>query len=335
MADTNIVEQGSTTTRSKQNTDLEKIRPDLNFEKWSIWQPAHSKNKKPRTFTRTSHDKQGIEQVQKVTVDSTALLGTLTTEEQKTLYALLYHWEKNARSDKLTYFSVRGVAKTLKKKWGTNVIESLTKSLTKLRAIPIYWSNSYVDGATKEIVEELEPFTILADLKIVKRKKDGHVTKEAGYFRFHERILGNLLSNYTKPLILETVLSFKSEIAQLLYTHLDLILFDKRQYERRSKELFNDLGIEGTAYIKPSKRKQTLQPALKELCGKPLTSGYIISATLEETVDQKDYKIVIRKGSLKAALPNPQTTTGNGRGEEHTEPPNCQEQTKLVSKVMR
>jgi len=44
------------------------------------------------------------------------------------------------------------------------------------------------------------------------------------------------------------MLKFQSEVAQLLYTHIDLILFDKRQYERRTKELFDELGIRGIAY---------------------------------------------------------------------------------------
>src|SRR5512135_807653 len=41
---------------------------------------------------------------------------------------------------------------------------------------------------------------------------------------FHEQILRNLLANHTKPVHFDVVLSFQSEIAQILYTHLDLIL---------------------------------------------------------------------------------------------------------------
>lgn len=96
------------------------------------------------------------------------------------------------------------------------------------------------------------------------------------------------------------VMSLRSEIALLLYTYLDLILFDKSIYERRTKELFDDLGLEGDSYKNPSNRKQKLEPALKELQGAPLTTGAIISATLERTKDGEDYKIVIRKGPRKS-----------------------------------
>ena len=74
------------------------------------------------------------------------------------------------------------------------------------------------------------------------------VNKEVGYFRFDDFILKNLLANYTKPVLLDTVLSFESEIAQILYTYLDLILYDKPTYERRTKELFEDLELNGKTY---------------------------------------------------------------------------------------
>src|SRR2546426_11276069 len=57
-------------------------------------------------------------------------LGTLTTEEQKLLYVLIKLWEDDGKPDVQVYFSTRGLARMLKKKgWGTNVIDSVTKSL--------------------------------------------------------------------------------------------------------------------------------------------------------------------------------------------------------------
>jgi hypothetical protein len=136
----------------------------------------------------------------------------------------------------------------------------------------------------------------LSDLKIIKRKVDGHITREAGYFRFNDFILKNVFNNYTKPVLLEVVLSFKSEIAQLLYTHLDLMLARRTTYERKTRELFfDDLGLEGSGYRNVSNRVQKLKPALQELIGVQLSTGFIASAKLEKTVDGKDYKIVVTK----------------------------------------
>jgi hypothetical protein len=60
-------------------------------------------------------------------------------------------------------------------------------------------------------------------------------------------------------------------------------------------ELFDDLGLEGKAYRNASNRVQKLKPALQELIGVRLSTGFIASAKLEKTVDGKDYKIVVTK----------------------------------------
>ena len=280
----------------------ERIRTELNLEKWPIWKPAKSKSPpRRRTITREITLLDGNKLTAQVEVGFTDR-GELTTEDQKTYYALVKHWEESNHPNEQTYFSIRQVARRLGKGWGTNVINSVTESLIRLRGVLITWTNSYYDASTKETAEVLDTFNVLSELKIIKRKKDGVVNREVGYFRFNDFILKNLLANHTKPVLLEIVLGFKSEIAQILYTYLDLILNDKTLYERRTKELFNDLGLEGKAYRNLSDRKRTLERAIKELTGAPLTTGRIASITLEKTKDEKDHKLVVRKGKL-VALP--------------------------------
>ena len=53
-------------------------------------------------------------------------LGELTTEDQRTYYALVKQWEVSGRSPQQTFFSVRGLAKFLHKRWGTNVITAVS-----------------------------------------------------------------------------------------------------------------------------------------------------------------------------------------------------------------
>jgi hypothetical protein len=290
--------------QDKQALALQKIRPELNLEKWPIWQPAKSKNQpQVRLLRREITLDNGDKVTAQVEVGFTQR-GELTTEDQRTYYALIEHWEAHNKPGTFTPLSLNKLAKRLNKKWGTNVIQSVTDSLIRLRATTLIWENSYFDSELKETIELLDTFNILTDLKIIKRKKDGVVNREVGYYRFNDFILKNLQSNHTKPLLLGVVLSFKSEIAQLLYTHLDLILNDKIAYERRTKELFADLYLTGKAYKNPSNRKQVLTRALKELQGVPLSRGGIIaSATLEKTKDQKDYKVVFRKGSAAKSAP--------------------------------
>lgn len=291
---------------------LEKIRPERNLEKWSIWQPANSRSApKERILTREITLPNGDRVTAQVEVISTNK-GALTTEDQRTYYGLVKYWEENGRTS-TTYFSLKQLSKLLNKKWGTRTVETLTESLARLYVSSFLWKNAYHDSGTGKTHESIEGFRILDSLKIVRTKTDGHITKARGYFKFNEFILNNLQSNHTKPVLFEVVLGFKSEIAQIIYTHVDLILNDKPIYERRSKELFEDLSISGKEYVYPSARKRVLEKALAELKGKPLSkSGVIASATVEKTKDGKDYKVVFRKG----AAPKNQGDENNTTPEE-------------------
>jgi hypothetical protein len=288
-----------TTNRAQEpppNPVPERIRPELNLEKWSLWQPANSRSgPRARTLEREVTGPDGQRLVARLEVGFTDK-GGLTTEEQKVYYALVKQREDRGRPPGVTPLALKRLAKLLRKPWGQRTRAALRRSLVKLRVTPFVWERSYVDGTTGQTLEVLDTFTILADLKIVRREVDGHVTTEAGYFRFHEAILRNLQAHHTKPILFEVVLLFTSEIAQILYTHLDLILSDKASYERRTAELFDDLGLEGKDYHKPSVRLRKLAPALRQLRGVPLTTGTITAAGLEPTRDGADYKLVVRKG---------------------------------------
>jgi len=279
---------------------LERIRPDLNIEKWSIWQPANSRNAPSvRVFERevTLPDRSRL--TAQVEIGFTQH-GTITTKEQKVYWALVKCWEDEGCScaDE-TFVSRRGLAKLLKKKWGTNVIESIDESLWRLRYTPITWRNSYYDSATGETFEELEGFTILSKLKLFRRKKDGEVYHGVSCFQFHEHVLTNLSNNHTKPLLFNVAISFKRDIAQLLYPHVDLMMADKYKYERRTGGLCRDLGLKGKMYAYLSGRKRAFEPALKEMEGKPLSTGVLIKATLEKTKDGTDYKVVFVKRAYR------------------------------------
>jgi hypothetical protein len=277
----------------------ERIRPELNVEKWSIWRPANSRGgPRARTFERDVLLPDGTRIVAKLKVGFTDE-GSLTTEDQRVYYALVKVWEERGRTPGLIPLSLKRLARTLRKAWGQKTREALRRSLLRLRVTPFIWEQAYVDGSTGKALHLLDTFSLLSDLKIVRRENDGHVTREEGHFQFHAAILKNLLAGHTKPVLLDVVLSFRSEVAQLVCSHIDLVLSDKASYERRTAELFEDLGLEGKAYAQPSKRKQMLEPALKELEGVRVTTGTITSARLEKTKDGADFKAVFRKGQTK------------------------------------
>ena len=274
------------------------VRSELNLEKWSIWLPANSRlARQDRVIEREVTLPDGSRVNARVEVLFTTR-GSFTTEDQKVYYALIKLWEEAGRGEEPVTFSLRQVAKVLRRTWGTKVMNSLIASLVRLRVNGFVWENSYYDGTTKETVRLLDTFTILGDLKVARRDRDGKLSKEAGTFRFNDYVLKNLRANHTKPVVLDTILGFQTEIAQMLYTHLDLVLAGRARYERRTKELFEDLGLIGTEYGKQSVRLRRLEPALRELEGARLSTGRIVAAGVERTADDTDYKIVIQKGRV-------------------------------------
>lgn len=309
-------------SRNQDDRSLEKIRPDLNIEKWPIFAPAHSRTKKARTITRITTLPNGAVRTSRVSIDSTERLGTLTTEEKKTLYVLLKLWEKAGRPTGFVPFSLREIARERGRAWGTPALKRTLLELRKLAGIPIEWEDAFFSSETKEVIEFLESFHFLSNLKIaLKRKGDTVANRAVGYFQFNQLILDNLLSNYTKPLLLDVLLSFKSEISFLIYGHIDLMLARRDHYERNSHELFfDDLVLEGKVYNNLSERKRTLQRAIKELHGVQLSTGYISSIKLERTKDNHDYKLVVDKDQQQQLALMPDADTDEGREAQLTQP---------------
>lgn len=318
-----MTQQGTATAIEETGIEpVRKIRAELNLEQWSIWLPSNSNREaKPRVLKREIVTPSGDKVYAEVEI-ATSRKGTLTTEDQKTYYALVEHHQKNRRQDNVAYFSLRSLAKSLAKKWGSRTIETLTDSLVRLRANTIVWHNSYHDSETGKTHETLDFFNIITDLKIITAKQGGHTTRAEGYFKLNDSIVANLEKNHTKPVLLDVVLGFKSEVAQILYTQLDRILSrDITSYEKRTKELFADLGLEGKKYAYPAGRKQLLEPAIAELENAPLSNGAsIASVTLEKTADGKDYKLVAKRGRAK-----PKSATVEARSSESRENPHSKE----------
>ena len=70
----------------------EKIRPELNIEKWAIWQPANARTElRERVFERTIEAADGSKVTAKLTVAPTTK-GNLTTRDQRVYYALNVQW---------------------------------------------------------------------------------------------------------------------------------------------------------------------------------------------------------------------------------------------------
>lgn len=293
MAPTGRTQKAVNTPSDVKSDALRVIRPELNLEKWpAIWQPVHSRNKLSEMVIERAFDHSTTA---KVEITANSKYGPLTTETQKVWYGLIKLWEETGRSKRL-YFSRRKIAKALGGKWGSNVKKLIENALYQLRATLFIWANAYYDSTTKKTIRELNTFTVLSDLKIIEEEVDGHTTTEACYCEFHELVFNNLVNGYTKPLLFDTIISFEDGIAQLLYTHLDLILSTKTPYERRTADLFyEELRLRGKEYRKASARERTLKRVLPKLDNKPLSKGGFLQLKVLQSKDGKDYKLVANR----------------------------------------
>lgn len=278
------------------NAPGEIVFTELNLEKWSIWEPnSTNQTARARIIERQRTLEDGSHVTARVEIGFTQH-GNLSTRDQRIYYILCKMWDDAGRPQTPVIFSLQKIARLLGEEWGSKARRSIARSLLQLRNIWFNWENSYFDKSSGEHIELLDTFNILSELTLARRTTKLHATNEQCIFQFHREILKNLDANHTTPLFLNTVLSFKSEIAQMLYPRLDLLMADKNHYERRTKELFEELGLEAETYRHRSARKRVLAKALAELQGVPLTTGYIVSATIEPTKDNTDFKIVIQKG---------------------------------------
>ena len=83
----------SDTPQNLRRSVTVKIRPDLNLEKWTLWHPAKSKSQpRAKTLRRVFDLPDGSRVTAEVEVGFTNK-GVLTTEDQRTFYALLKLWE--------------------------------------------------------------------------------------------------------------------------------------------------------------------------------------------------------------------------------------------------
>lgn len=274
------------------------VRPELNLEKWfSIWTPAQSRSKpKLRILEKKKVAEDGSFVLQKVKINPSLEYGNLTTEDQKVWYGLLQLWEHAGKPQKLV-FSLSQLAKVLGKSWGLNTFESLKKSLLRLRISTFSWENSYYDSKNGQTLEILDFFNILGDLHLAK-VKDGHkINNEQCYCRFSDYLYENLLRNYTRPILFDTVLKIKSGVAQLIYKYLELVMYDKVYYERTSNNLFKDINLDDDEYKWPSARKRVLLIAIEELKKVPFPGG-MLEVGIERTIDESDWKLIVKKTSV-------------------------------------
>jgi len=268
------------------------IRADINFEKWSVFTTRRQGS--GRTLQRTNS--QGLIQTVHVSpwVDNGKQY-TLTASECKLMYVLYNIWQNaSCALDKPIFFSFKQLADELGLKWSGEASKHIKRWLLNLRGVMIKFENCYKISKNDEIMKTTEMMTIISHLKIFERYKRNSQDPYFAYseFQFHPLILQSLHSNFAKPLRLDVIRNFKSDIAVILYRWLDLMLFKQEMIERELKKLAKELGLEDLRY---DNFVTQVRNAATELAGKELVTGKIGYCQVEPMSTGNGWKLAVKK----------------------------------------
>ena len=265
--DTIIVES----EESSQDLNQSRIVPrELNFDFGQFFLPNEKQKSFDIRYFRQISEGQEISAI----VNPHARLGTLTTYDERIFYALIEIWLEQSKPD-VCFFSERELARRIKSSWGKGGM-TICDSLNRLRGVLIEWQGSFYDSAQDKFTSICQPFSILNHLKIISTRDKG-IGSQIAEFRFDERVIENLNSNFSRPVLFDVILSFKRPIAQAMYTFVEPKLYGTKQYHCKTGKLIENLGLRGKSYKYKSARVQKLE-ALEELIGKPLGFGEVIES---------------------------------------------------------
>lgn len=284
------------------------VRSELNLEQNAIF-TVSTYREKSREIQIRSVAPTGEITERKVSIGKTVggvETGVLTTHHFKVYLALLELWEKARKptADRVHFTTLR-VMRQLSMKDSGEEYERLKHWLRELRQIPITFENSfYLPKESKHT--NIADLTVLSYLDIFERKyqtkNNSERTRGYGEFRFDDHILESLINNHTHPLRLDVVMEFKKhkDTAILLYTYLDRNLALKDKYEVGLEKLFEHLDLSQRQIRYPSDRKAKIENILKELEGKPLSTGTLSYCRVHKTKDEQGYKLVAHKKQFDA-----------------------------------
>ncbi len=264
------------TDESQELNRTRSVSRELNFDFAQFFYPQEKRKIfEIRHFQSEITDENGNKQVISATVKPDATLGTLTTFDERVFYACVEIWEIQGRSSRVV-FSEREIARRTGVKWGRDTAKAINESLRRLRLVGIDWEGSFFDPTSKSYLTRVNPFTVLNHLDI-KSTCDKGIGKQECVFSFDDRVLESLNNSHFRPVRFDVILSFRSPLAQALYTLLDRKLYGTKEYHRTTAGLLlDDLNLIGKSYKRKSKRVEYLNRVRNELLNAPTSYGEVI-----------------------------------------------------------
>ena len=274
---------------------------ERNFEKyplWSVvpkWGTTFTSSKIIELEPHTFPDGRVVQR--RVKIIPHAELGYITVKTQEIWYALLHLWWQLSEEERKTgiiEFSRRElIVRILGKQFGKDQVKALEKAIKQLAGNLLHFEYLFYDREKDELLKEVEGFTMLTRYHFTRKDTQSDIVHDKCTVTLNPVVVSNLLAGYCKPVIPSVILSIKSDIARLLYSKLDTQFSHYRKYEISTERFFREHGLEASEYKYPSSRKRLLEKAIKELTGKPTSSGAVIERyEFLRTADKKDWKLL-------------------------------------------
>jgi len=276
------------------------IRQELNIEQYPIFTTSANKSGKRIIEIKEIEDNYGNTRKGKIAIGNYSEVGVLRVFDYKVLCVLTQMWEQagKPRADIKVYFTMNNLAKRLGFSHNKRGFSLIRKSLTRLVQVPICWENSFKRKGDESPITSITDFIFLPVCNVFKQDKKRKKFFEKSYFSLSPYIVKNLENRYSKPLLLSAILSLKSEIAVLLYSYLDRMLYKNSLLKISTRKIFEDLAL--TEYTYKSDRKRKLELALNELktvCFYSFNGKIDFKFQANKIGD--DWNIIIRKTARK------------------------------------
>ena len=282
------------------------VQSELNLEKNLIFTVAAYKGKS-REIIHTDKLSDGSIIQRTVVIGKTKSgieTGVLTTYHFKIYLTLVELWEKAGKPiNEPVHFTTYKLIKRLDLSDDGRTYEKVRTALYNLRQIPIEFIHSFY-MPNEGSFSSLEPLSILNHLRIYERRKADkkEIVRGYGEFQFDRYIVENILNDYVHPLRLDVIKSFKKhkDLSILLYTYIDRQLAYQNKFEIGLGMLFDNLNLSQDYVRYPAERKRVIEPVLKEVRSKALSTGILTHLDVAKTKSGDDYKLVARKFPFKA-----------------------------------
>lgn len=275
------------------------VRKELNLDFGSFFYPQETRKVFDiRHFHSEITDEVGNKRRVEAVVNPHPSLGTLTTFDERVFYACVEIWQQQQKAD-ICFFSERQICRILKVSWGNNTARGIDNSLNRLRGVFIQWKGAFYDAKSERFIEMKNPFTILNHLKVTSTK-DKNFCSQIAEFGFDKRVIENLNSRYSRPINFDTVLSFRSPLAQAVYGLLDRKLYGTNKYHRTTKGLLlEDLQLLAKRYQHRSERIRELRKIQGELLKRETGYGEIIEGYDIEANCQGDAIVKVNRSGAR------------------------------------